>query len=98
MHSSPYHYFPVTAPFLAILFLLFIVLLVLVQLGILEYAYAKIGVQPRYVFLVLTLSFLGSYINIPVRSSRKRTSFPTRRSRITGCNMSSPKSSTGPRR
>jgi len=66
MHSSPYHYFPVTAPFLAILFLLLIVLLVLVQLGILEYAYAKMGVQPRYVFLVLMLSFLGSYINIPV--------------------------------
>jgi uncharacterized membrane protein len=66
MHFSPMHYFPVTAPFLLILFLVFIAVLVLVQLGVLQYAYAKIGIQPRYVFVLLLLSLLGSYINIPV--------------------------------
>jgi uncharacterized membrane protein len=60
------HYFPVTAPFVLLLFLLFGVLLALVQLGIIEYAYAKIGIQPRWILLFLILSLLGSYVNIPV--------------------------------
>jgi len=72
MHASPLHYFPITGPFLAILGLLFVVVLALVQLGILEYAYAKIGIQPRYVFLLLLLSLLGSYINIPVAQMREK--------------------------
>jgi uncharacterized membrane protein len=66
MHSSPIHYFPITGPFLLILFVVFAVVLALVQLGVLEYAYSKIGIQPRYVFLLLLLSLLGSYVNIPV--------------------------------
>jgi len=60
------HYFPLTGPFLLILFLVFLIVLALVQFGILEYVYAKIGIQPRYVFLLLLLSLLGSYVNIPV--------------------------------
>ncbi len=60
------HYFPVTAPFVLLLFLVFGVLLALVQLGIIEYAYSKIGIQPRWIFLFLILSLLGSYVNIPV--------------------------------
>ena len=72
MHASPLHYFPITGPFLAILGVLFIVVLALVQLGILEYAYAKIGIEPRYVFLLLLLSLLGSYINIPVAQMREK--------------------------
>ena len=66
MHPSHMHYFPVTAPFVLLLFLVFGVLLALVQLGIIEYAYAKIGIQPRWIFLFLILSLLGSYVNIPV--------------------------------
>jgi uncharacterized membrane protein len=66
MHFSPMHYFPITAPFLLVLFLVFLAVLALVQLGILQYAYSKIGIEPRYVFLLLLLSLLGSYINIPV--------------------------------
>jgi uncharacterized membrane protein len=66
MHASPLHYFPLTGPFLLFLVVLFVVVIVLVQLGILEYAYAKIGIQPRYVFVLLMLSLLGSYVNIPV--------------------------------
>ncbi len=66
MHPSHMHYFPVTAPFVLLLFLVFGVLLALVQLGIIEYAYSKIGIQPRWIFLFLILSLLGSYVNIPV--------------------------------
>lgn len=72
MHPSPMHYFPLTGPFLLLLFILFVVVLALVQLGILEYAYAKIGIQPRYVFLLLLLSLLGSYVNIPVAQFKEK--------------------------
>jgi uncharacterized membrane protein len=54
------HYFPVALAFL------FIILLVLIEIGILQYAYHKIGIAPRHMFTLLVLSLLGSYINIPV--------------------------------
>jgi uncharacterized membrane protein len=60
------HYFPVALPFLLILAFLFIILLVLVEIGILQYAYHKIGIGPRHMFTLLILSLLGSYVNIPV--------------------------------
>lgn len=48
-------------------FLLLIVLFVLmVELRILGYAYRKIGVPPRYMFLVLVLSLVGSHVNLPL--------------------------------
>jgi uncharacterized membrane protein len=60
------HYFPLALPFFLILALAFIFLIALIELGILEYAYAKIGVGRRHMFALLILSLLGSYINIPV--------------------------------
>src|SRR5262249_31490794 len=53
-------------PFVLGLFLLIGLLMALIEVGILKYAYTKIGVDRRYVFLVLLLSLVGSYINIPV--------------------------------
>lgn len=66
MHLANLHYFPLSLPFLFVLAVLFIVVLVLVQLRILRYAYTAIGIERRYVFILLLLSLLGSYINIPV--------------------------------
>jgi uncharacterized membrane protein len=63
---SPLHFFPLTLPFLFILFLLLGFLILLVQIGILEYAYEKMGIDRRYVFALLFLSLVGSYVNIPV--------------------------------
>jgi uncharacterized membrane protein len=60
------HYFPLTLPFLLILFFLFIFLIIMIEVGILGYAYQSIGIDRRYVFLLLLLCFWGSYINIPV--------------------------------
>jgi uncharacterized membrane protein len=60
------HYFPITLPFLLILLFLFAFLIVLIEIGVLGYAYQRIGVERRYVFSLLFLSFLGSYVNIPV--------------------------------
>jgi uncharacterized membrane protein len=41
-------------------------LILLIEIGILGYAYERIGVNRRYVFILLFLSLLGSYVNIPV--------------------------------
>ena len=37
-----------------------------IQLRILRHAYRKIGVPPRYMFLVMLLTLLGSQVNIPL--------------------------------
>jgi uncharacterized membrane protein len=60
------HYFPISLPFLLIIFSLVIFLLILIEVGILGYAYQKIGIQKRYAYTLLLLCLLGSYINIPV--------------------------------
>jgi uncharacterized membrane protein len=63
--SSP-HFFPLTQPFfLGLLFILGL-LIALIEIGLVGYAYQKMGVHRRYVFAVLLLSLLGSYVNIPV--------------------------------
>jgi uncharacterized membrane protein len=66
MHPSDLHFFPLALPFVLGLFLLIGLLITLIEVGILEYAYTKIGVDRRYLFAVLLLSLLGSYVNIPV--------------------------------
>jgi uncharacterized membrane protein len=66
MHLSPLHYLPLSAPFFSILVLLFVVLLVLIQLGILQYAYTRLGISSRAALLLLLGSLLGSYLNLPV--------------------------------
>lgn len=66
MRLSSFHYFPVALPFLLIFLLLFVVLITLIEVGILGYAYEKIGVDRRYIFALLFLSLLGSSVNIPV--------------------------------
>jgi uncharacterized membrane protein len=66
MQPSSMHYFPLAWPFLVGLLFLFFVLVALVELGILRYAYERMGIPPRYVLTVLLLSLVGSAINIPV--------------------------------
>jgi len=66
MRPLDLHYFPLALPFVLGLFLLMGVLIALIEVGILEYAYTKIGVDRRALFVVLLLSLLGSYVNIPV--------------------------------
>jgi uncharacterized membrane protein len=66
MHPSNPHFFPLALPFLLILFLLVVLVILAVEIGLLEYAYEKIGIDRRHVFGLLVLSLLGSYVNIPV--------------------------------
>ncbi len=60
------YYFPLALPFLIFLIFLFLALLVLIEVNILVYAYQKIGINRRYIFALLLLSLLGSYVNLPI--------------------------------
>lgn len=66
MRPTNPHFFPIAFPFMVVLFFLVALLIALIEIGVLEYAYEKIGVNRRYVFALLMLSLLGSYVNIPV--------------------------------
>jgi len=59
-------YLPLSLPFFSILVAVFAVLLILLQLGILRYAYLSIGLSPGGAMLVLFGSLVGSYFNIPL--------------------------------
>jgi uncharacterized membrane protein len=63
---SQYHYLPLTPEFFSILVGLFVVLLVLIQLGALRYAYMRLGMSSGAALLLLFASLVGSYFNIPV--------------------------------
>lgn len=61
--------FPLGLPLLLVGFFVLLVLLVfLIELRVLAYAYRKIGVPPRYMFAVLVLTLVGSHFNVPLYS------------------------------
>jgi uncharacterized membrane protein len=60
------HYFPLEWPFLLALFIIFVVLVALIELHILKHVYRQIGIPSRYVMAVLLCTLLGSWVNLPV--------------------------------
>ncbi len=68
MLSGNLHFFPLTLPFILAFFFLIGIIIALIEIGIIQYAYVKMGVNRRHVFAVLILTLLGSYVNIPVAS------------------------------
>jgi uncharacterized membrane protein len=60
------HYLPLSPTFFSFLVGLFILLLVLIQVGALRYAYLRLGVSSRVALLLLLASLFGSYFNIPL--------------------------------
>jgi uncharacterized membrane protein len=65
MRGGGIHFFPIARPFLFALFVLLTVTAGLVEIGVVQYSCERMGVDRRYVFLVLFLSLVGSYVNIP---------------------------------
>ena len=59
-------YIPIGLPFFVAFWFLFAVLVVLIEIGILQYVFESMGVGRRYMFLLLVSCLLGSYINIPI--------------------------------
>jgi uncharacterized membrane protein len=60
------HYLPLTPALFSVLVLAFLVLIILIQLRVLRYAYMKLGVSPGMAMLLLFGSLIGSYFNIPI--------------------------------
>lgn len=63
---SPMHYFPVSTPFMLLLGLVLVVVVALIQVGAISYAYEKMGIRREYVFGILLLTLGGSAVNIPI--------------------------------
>jgi uncharacterized membrane protein len=63
---SNLHYLPLSLPLFSILAGLFLLLAALIQVGVLRYAYMRLGIGPGPALLLLLGSLLGSYFNIPV--------------------------------
>lgn len=66
MDSSQFHYLPLTPGFFSILVGVFVIVLVMLQLGALRYAYMQLGISSGAAMLLLAGSLIGSYFNIPV--------------------------------
>jgi uncharacterized membrane protein len=60
------HFFPLALPLLLFFVVVIVVLIAIFEIGAIGYAYERIGIGRRYVFGLLLLSLLGSYVNIPI--------------------------------
>ena len=60
------NFLPMASPFFLGLVFLIALVVASIEIGILTYAYEKVGVDRRYILALLLFSLLGSYINIPV--------------------------------
>jgi len=66
------HYLPLPLPFFALLVAAFLVVLALIQIGILRYAYRRLGLSPGAAMALLLGSLIGSYIKIPIAQLPER--------------------------
>lgn len=73
MYSQHLQYFPL--PWTAYLVLLGVlaILIALIQIGIIRYVYARLGITPNTAMILLLLTLFGGYINIPVYHMREET-------------------------
>jgi uncharacterized membrane protein len=60
MNRRPSLFPPLSNPFLFVLAVLLAVVIVVIQLGLIEYAYRRVGVPSEHIFALLVLSLLGS--------------------------------------
>jgi len=63
---GPMNYFPLAPAFFAVLVGIFLLVVILIQINVLRYAYTRLGVGSGTALLLLLGSLIGSYINIPV--------------------------------
>jgi uncharacterized membrane protein len=66
MQQSELHYLPLPAEYFSVLIGIFVILLLVIQLSALRYAYLRIGVSSGAALLLLFGSLIGSYFNIPI--------------------------------
>jgi uncharacterized membrane protein len=73
MHYGHAQYFPIAPALVASLAAALGILLILVQIRVLRYAYMQLGVSSGTAFLLLLASLLGSYVNIPIAALGEET-------------------------
>jgi uncharacterized membrane protein len=66
LNVSSFHYVPVPLPWVVALAFVVGVLLVLLQIRVLGYAFERMGIERRHVLSILMLCLFGSYLNIPI--------------------------------
>lgn len=66
MDVSKLNYLPLSVPFFALIAGIFLMLLAMLAVGVLRYAYMRLGISSPAALLILVGSLFGSYINIPV--------------------------------
>src|SRR5262245_54806621 len=66
MPFEQYQYLPLATPSFLLLVAALVILVALIQLGVLRYAYIQLGVSPGAALLLLFGSLIGSYFNIPI--------------------------------
>jgi uncharacterized membrane protein len=64
--SSSTSYLPLTPVFFSLLVGALAIMLLLLQLGLLRYAYMRLGVSSRMALVLLAATLVGSYFNVPV--------------------------------
>ncbi|MGO9985412.1 MAG: DUF1614 domain-containing protein [Rhodomicrobium sp.] len=73
MHSGHIQYLPIPWAIYVLLFVALGILTILIQIGLIRYVYARLGISPGTAMFLLLASLLGSYINIPVWRLPKET-------------------------
>jgi len=61
-----FYFFPFTVFFIIAFFFLLVLLFFLIQVGLIGFAYERLGISAQWIFPLLLLSLLGSAVNIPV--------------------------------
>lgn len=64
------YFFPMTLVFVIGLFFLLVFLFIFIQVGLIGYAYERIGMSAQWILPLLLLSLLGSAVNVPVTRVR----------------------------
>lgn len=58
---------PLVFVFIVVFFFILLFLFGLVHVGVISYAFQKVGIGPEHMFSLLFFSLLGSYVNIPIK-------------------------------
>ena len=66
MRSYPLHYFPYPPLYLLAFLLLLALAFLVLRVGVIGFAYERLGLSRRLAFVTLLAALLGSWVNIPV--------------------------------
>jgi uncharacterized membrane protein len=64
VRTSIYHFFPLALPLLLVFLFVLGLVIALVEIGVLEYAYEKIGISRRYILSVASIGGAGTFDGI----------------------------------